>query len=312
VEIDTNSGHFLRLIRELVILIVGTLVLSALVTPSLYVGLDTALGGLPWPYSRVFDRVAMVAAVVILVLRRRHYELIHYRSQFISMVEAPRLKPIVLGFCLSFFLSLAALPFLVQQGTLVWSDHSTGALAWRFTKTLPAALLISLIEETFFRFFLFLSLRRYLPFIFAAGASSLLYAVVHFIQPEKSWAFSELEISTGFSYLALLLERFTYDGFLSAAFGLFMIGILLCMTVERSRSLLPALGLHAGWVATTKVIGRLVGAAPGFSYPPGAGRRYYLLTEEVSWIAIVIVGLVAYFIFTSRKSSLSDEQEQCP
>lgn len=296
-----HSEAFWRLCRELAILIFGTLILSSLVAPSLYVGLKSFYPELPWPYSRVFDRVAMVVAVAVFVLRRKHYNIAEYKNDFREYRrygERNSLIPLTLGFFLSLGLSMLALPFVVAEGDLQWSGHGAGDILFRFAKSIPAALLISIIEETFFRFFLFLSLRRFLPFFGAAVLSSLLYAVVHFIQPVKSWEFTELGISTGFSYLGLLLERFTQDGLLEAALGLFLIGLVLCFTVERTRSILPAIGLHAGWVTTTKVIGRLVDASAGFEYPAGAGRRYFLLTEEVTWLAIVLVGVISYFVFT--------------
>ncbi|MCI5065966.1 CPBP family glutamic-type intramembrane protease [bacterium] len=303
-----QAGDFWKLGRELVLLIGGTLFLSALVSPALYEVIGALFSEDPWPYSRVFDRVAMVVAAGMLWWRRKEYQLHRYRASFERFLTPPWVKPVIIGFFLSFCCSLAVLPLLVQGGTLVWSSHSSGEILWRFGKSIPAALLISLIEESFFRFFLFLSLRRYLPFLAAAALSSGLYAVVHFIQPVKSWGFSSLELTTGFQYLGLLLERFSYPGFLEAAFGLFLVGMVLCFTVERSRSLLPAIGLHAGWVTTTKVIGRLVGAAPGFEYPTGSGRRYYLLTDEFSWVAVILVGILSFILFRPRR----DCSEQKP
>ena len=297
---------FRKLVMELVILIAGALFISSLLTPSLFQFLRSIMGEDLWPYSRVFDRVIMVVAVVMLFLRRHHYGVAVYKKSLVGMLSKPRVKPLVVGFFLSFCLSIAALPIVVSGGTLVWSDNSTGVILWRFFKTLPAAAVISIIEEVFFRFFLFLSLRRYLPFALAAVLSSLLYSVVHFIQPVKTWEFTELSVFTGFEYLGLLLDRFTQEGFLPAAFGLFLIGMVLCLTVERSNSLLPALGLHAGWVTTTKVIGKLVESASWFDYPSGSGRRYYLLTHEFTWLTVCLVGLVAFLVFKKKSEKEAD------
>lgn len=306
----SESIAFQKLIFELSLLIVGTLLLSAAITPSLYVWIRSLWPELPWPYSRVFDRVIMVVAVVLFVLRRKHFQVGQYKEQLSVHLARPRLVPVVTGFLVTFLLSLSVVPLLVAGGTLQWSEHTLGDVALRLMKVIPAALLISLIEEVFFRFFLFRSLRQYLSFGTAAVLSSTFYSVVHFIQPVKTWEFTTLEFSTGFTYLGLLVGRLSEPGFFGAAFGLFLVGMVLCATLERTRSLLPVIGLHAGWVATVKVVGKLCDAAPAFQYPVGAGRRYYLLTEEYSWLAIVLVWLVTLILFRKVRNGNSSVREQ--
>ncbi|MGA1191103.1 MAG: type II CAAX prenyl endopeptidase Rce1 family protein [Bdellovibrionota bacterium] len=298
-EKDTASerGAFQKLLVELSLLIAGTLLISSVITPSLYVWVRSLWPEIPWPYSRVFDRVIMVVALSIFVLRRKHFQVKHYKEQLSIHLAKPRLIPVVIGFFVTFLLSLSVVPLLVAGGTLQWSENSFGQVALRLLKVAPAALLISIIEEVFFRFFLFRSLRQYLSFGVAAVLTSTFYSVVHFIQPVKTWEFTNLEFSTGFTYLGLLIGRLAEPGFVPAAFGLFLVGLVLCATIERTRSLLPVIGLHAGWVATVKVVGKLCDAAPGFEYPAGAGRRYYLLTEEYSWFAIVLVWLATLLLF---------------
>lgn len=306
-----EGSAFQKLLYELTLLIVGTLLISAVITPSLYVWIRSLWPELPWPYSRVFDRVIMVVAVALFILRRKHFQVRQYKAQISLHLAKPRLIPVITGFLITFLLSLSVVPLLVAGGTLQWSEHSFGQVALRLLKVIPAALLISIIEEVFFRFFLFRSLRQYLSFGIAAMLASTFYSVVHFIQPVKTWEFTTLEFSTGFTYLGLLIGRLSEPGFLAAAFGLFLVGMVLCATIERTRSLLPVIGLHAGWVATVKVVGKLCDAAPGFQYPVGAGRRYYLLTEEYSWFAIVLVWLATFVLFRNvgnRDSSVTERE----
>lgn len=298
--LEEERATFRKLLFELLLLVCGSLVLSALITPALFIWLQSVWPELPWPYSRVYDRVIMGVAVALFLLRRRHFHIEKYRDDFHLHVRGQKASPIILGFFTTFFLSLCVVPLLVSGGTLEWSDNSWGTVFQRLLKVIPAALLISFIEEVFFRFFLFRSLRQYLSFWWSAGLSSALYSIVHFIQPVKSWGFTELEFSTGFSYLGLLVGRVMEPGFLGASFGLFLVGVVLCSTLERTRSLLPVIGLHAGWVATVKIVGKLCDPALGFEYPSGAGRRYYLLTEEFSWLAIVLVWIVTYCVFRNR------------
>jgi membrane protease YdiL (CAAX protease family) len=309
----SEGAAFQKLLFELTLLIVGTLLLSAAITPSLYVWIRSLWPELPWPYSRVFDRIIMVVAVALFILRRKHFQVRQYTAQISLHLAKPRLIPVVTGFLVTFLLSLSVVPLLVAGGTLQWSEHSFGQIALRLLTVIPAALLISVIEEVFFRFFLFRSLRQYLSFGMAAVLASTFYSVVHFIQPVKTWEFTTLEFSTGFTYLGLLIGRVSEPGFLAAAFGLFLVGMVLCATIERTRSLLPVIGLHAGWVATVKVVGKLCDAVPGFQYPAGAGRRYYLLTEEYSWLAIVLVWLATFMLFRNvgnRDSSVTELEKE--
>ncbi|MEO8276176.1 MAG: CPBP family intramembrane glutamic endopeptidase [Thermoanaerobaculia bacterium] len=60
-----------RLLIAWTSLFAGSLALAAALSPAIFRGLIWALGRAPWPYSRVFDRVAMVIALSVLIAFRR-------------------------------------------------------------------------------------------------------------------------------------------------------------------------------------------------------------------------------------------------
>ncbi|MCB0320552.1 MAG: CPBP family intramembrane metalloprotease [Bdellovibrionales bacterium] len=304
-----------RFLTEIALLVLATLLLSALITPWVFYGLHSIVADFPWPFSRVFDRVAMGVALGIILLRRRYLRLDGLRGQIQPYLSFADLRPAgIQSFSIGCLLSLGSclllLPFIVQSGDLTWQQMSTQSLVLKFLKALPVGILVSCIEETFFRFVLFAMLRKSLPFLIAAGGSSLLYATVHFIQPVKSWAPSHFDPFSGLTYLSVIFTRYGEAGILEAGFGLFLVGIVLCLVVERTQSLIPSIGLHTGWVIAMKVIAIITTAQAGFSYPIGAGRRYFILTYAISWLAVCLVGLLAVSIFSRRSIHQIVEDDQ--
>jgi membrane protease YdiL (CAAX protease family) len=291
----------LYFLSAVTILIFTTLIFSAAIGPFVYYQILSFFPEVGWPYSRVFDRIAMAMALILVIIFRSHFRLTELLKDVRPHIAGKKFLPITKGFLLSFTISLALIWLIVNYGTLQWRTITAGAILYELAEAIPAALIISVIEEVFFRFFLFFSMRRYLSIPFAAVISSVLYSLVHFIQPVRSFQPDPNDWLTGFHYLVALGERYTLPGLLPAAIGLFLVGICLCLVVERSNSLLPAIGLHAGWVAAVKIIGKITEAVPGFEYPEGAGRRYYLLTHEESWLGIVLIGVIALIVFKPKE-----------
>ena len=54
------------MLRALVLLVAGALALACLLTPPLYSAIAGLYSEPPWPYSRVFNRVAMLCALTLL------------------------------------------------------------------------------------------------------------------------------------------------------------------------------------------------------------------------------------------------------
>lgn len=287
-----------KFLYNLILLIIFTLLISALITPKIFFTILKLVPDVTWPFSRVFDRVAMVVALLLIILFRNRFQLTTLLRDVSPYLKGHKFLTITKGLLLSFLVSLLMVILLVNFGTLNFSAITIGEFFVVLAKAIPAALIISIIEEVFFRFFLFYSLRRYLSFLSAAVFSSILYSILHFIQPVKTFQPDPNNLYfTGLDYLFALVERYTLPGILEAGFGLFLVGICLCLIVERTNSLLPAIGLHSGWVVAIKVIGKITEAPIGFEYPAGAGRRYFLLTEYLGWLGIIIVGVLAIFIF---------------
>ena len=292
-----SDASAVTVIFRIIALIFATLFISALVTPSIYVFLEWIYQREIWPYSRVFDRVAMLVVFLLIYRFRSFFYLRGLWADAKPYLSQQKFLLIALGAFISFSTSFALISLIVSGETLEWSSVSREVMAWKFAKAVPAALLISFIEELFFRFFLFLTFRKKMSFLPAAALSSIIYSFVHFIQPVKSWKLDDNTLMSGFEYLVVIFERYALPGIIPASIGLFLVGITLCYMVEKTSSLLPSIGLHAGWVYIMKIILTLTVAAEGFVYPQGSGRRYYLLTHEITWVSVVLVCGVSYLLF---------------
>jgi hypothetical protein len=110
-------------------------------------------------------------------------------------------------------------------------------------------------------------------------------------------------VTIGFEYLAAVFDRLLLPGVLPAFFGLFLVGVVLCIVIWRTRSLLLCLGLHAGWVIAIKLASFSTVKTANFAYAEGVGRRYFLVAEPLAWVSIVLVGVIVLWGFTKLWSS---------
>jgi len=127
-------------------------------------------------------------------------------------------------------------------------------------KVVPAALLISVIEESFFRVLIFRNLLKRCSVFSAVVLCSALYAVAHLIAPVKSFRYEEFSLLAGFHYLNTVVTRMTLPGAWQVFLGLFLVGIVLCGVMYRTNSLSLCIGLHAGWVIGLKMAKHLAWA----------------------------------------------------
>jgi membrane protease YdiL (CAAX protease family) len=111
----------------------------------------------------------------------------------------------------------------VWAGLVEW--HPAAPPVMQVAATAASALFFGASEEVLFRGFIYQTLRKGWGPGAAITASALFYAVLHFLRFDLAWT----QILTPFLGLALA-------------------GALLAWLAERTRSLAPAVGLHAAWV----------------------------------------------------------------
>lgn len=292
------------MLRALSLALLGTLIVSCLLTPAVYALIEASFDEAPWPYSRVFDRVVLVVLVVWLVYVRRSMELerlMPFARELGTRAAWRRLGGAALVSAAS---GLLVLPLVVAGPMLEWHpDRTVGELSLRLAALLPAALLIGLIEETLFRLVLFERMRRTWTTVGAALCSSLMYAAVHFVSPDKQYVFPGWSPTVGFEYLGAMAGKFLQPGVAGGIVGLTLVGLTLCLALVRSRSLALCVGLHAGWILAAKLGMKIARRAPEVEFPSGAGRRNFLVTQPVTWAAILLVAAGVWWLTVPRRSA---------
>lgn len=295
------------MLQAVIYLTIGTLFMASLTTPLFYEAIDMVLGESPWPFSRVYDRVAMLWIVLFLLLLRKSFDLRTLFTYVKGQCRKSQVPWLALGLILSFLGSMLLLPQYVEGSVFVWKDITYEKLFFRSLNVLPAALVISVIEEVFFRVVFFEKCRQHMPFLFAVIVTSMFYALVHFITPVKSWTYPGYSLFVGFEYLGAVAERIMAPGVLPAAFGLFLVGVVLCVVIYRTRSLLACIGLHSGWVLAVKIAAYMTVPNEGHTFTAGAGRRYFLVSEPYSWLLVIGVGVLYLSLYSLFSARISDD-----
>jgi uncharacterized protein len=111
------------------------------------------------------------------------------------------------------------------------------------------AIVVSLIEEIFFRGVLLGALRRRLPQTWALWILTTFFAVLHFLKPNPQQVVYPIHWTSGFKLLRHVFWQFHQPQLVLAGFvTLMLVGYILGYAVIKTRSLAFAFGLHAGWV----------------------------------------------------------------
>ena len=106
--------------RALLLLVVGGTFLSCVITPAVYSLLEAHMTAVPWPYSRVFDRVALVVACALVWRLRGHLRLGSLRPYYQHWRRRGEYRRLLLGLLLTCSTALLAVPFVVASGAMYW------------------------------------------------------------------------------------------------------------------------------------------------------------------------------------------------
>jgi len=183
-------------------------------------------------------------------------------------------------------LALAALAAAGFGARTLDLDHTGAEWIKHLRNAALAALLVGFLEELLFRGAMFGSLRRVGAFWSAALLSSMLYALLHFFERPESP--SRIEWNSGLLVLSQMLAGFTNWQMLVPGFiNLTLVGIMLALALERTRSLLFSFGLHAGFIFWVKSYGFVTRETAGADAWVWGTRKLY-----DGWVTGLILFLV--------------------
>lgn len=236
----------------------AVILLSGLLSPLIFSVVDSIAPD-RWPFKRVFNRVLMVAAVLCLI-------------PWLKFLGAFSLDALGLRLTRGWWKGLLYgwLIGLVHVGVLGVVHLWFGAREWnweltfgKFAGYILSGIAVGLIEEFIFRGALCLSLKQ-LPRRLLIGVvlvGSAFFALVHF--PHAQHLPGSVHSMSGLEMWTDLGRQFLDPGeVIQRWFGLWLVGVCLCIAALRTGSLWLSIGIHAGWVCGIKSNNRISDATP--------------------------------------------------
>jgi uncharacterized protein len=283
--------------------VAGSLAIACLVAPAVHSGLLVVIDGFTVPYSRVFNRVALLIALAMLWLLRGGLDFPLVAHAWRRESWARRSGLAAIGFFAAAVLALLVLPLIVAGGEVRWSPAPLSTNVLRMLRAIPGAIVASGIEEAFFRVIVFGGLALRASTAFAAVVSSVFYAAIHFLAPRHDFAYPGWSPLVGFEYFAGVLEAFVRPELLPGLAGLFVVGIALCLVYGRHGSFALCVGLHAGWFVAAKAGVHLLQIAPGAATAAVAGKRMFLVGHPWTWAAVGLAAFAVSVTVSRRRST---------
>jgi hypothetical protein len=187
-------------------------------------------------------------------------------------------------------LACLAVIILAAHGRQFSHDLTVSKLAVKLAGALATAVVVAVLEELLFRGALFGSLRKVFDWRVALVISSMVYAIVHFLQKgEISGAI------TWHSGLDLLPQKLAGFGDLNVVipgfFNLTLAGSMLALAYQRTGNLYFSMGLHAGWIFWLKFYGAITSPAP-------AASPWIWGSEKLvdGWLALVVLAVALWVL----------------
>ena len=233
----------------------GILILSAILAPLLH-------HFLPYSFPRIFNRIIMVSALLAVVI------FVRFRKEMFVRFGMDWRKDSRQLFWTGFLtVSVVLVLFTVTQllignAHVELRDYVGSKWVYKIVGCISGAFLIGIIEEFFFRGFIFTSLRDKafrgsIPL--AMIVTSLFYSALHFVSIRKPVISQDPGFLDSLKMIAAPIQSFAdWQAVWPAAIGLFLFGMVLNYCAVRTRSLYASIGLHAGAVFFVRTVGLFI------------------------------------------------------
>jgi membrane protease YdiL (CAAX protease family) len=155
-----------------------------------------------------------------------------------------------------------------------------------------AAVFVAVLEELLFRGALFGGLRAAHGWKVGLAASSLVFALVHFL--ERVELTGPVQWNSGLALLPPMLRGFAaFDRMIPAFLNLAVVGAILALAYQRTGNLYFSIGLHGGWIFWVKSFGFMSVETP-------AASQWFWGTGKLidGWMALA--GLVIALVLIMR------------
>jgi membrane protease YdiL (CAAX protease family) len=243
--------------------------------------------GFHLPFPRIFDRIVIAALLLAILWNARAFKLRRRLARGFAQPFA-NLTPALGGLAVA----IAAIAVLWMLAATIIDGAATVVVLSRAAAYLPAAILIAVIEEGFFRAFLLAGMESDFGRRGAIVASSAVYALAHLVRSPARFYLTGLEPAAGARNLVAALGQLAAPHIaVPAIVGLFLVGLILGAGFVQSGTVYFSIGLHAGlivglksWMVTDRA------ALPQWLFGFG---RFPLVSGAAAWaVAIVVLALV--------------------
>jgi membrane protease YdiL (CAAX protease family) len=255
-----------------------------------------AAAGFNFPFPRIFDRTIMAMLFATLALFAHRLKLIDYLHQGFRATRIGVWQ--ALG---GFALAAGAMTVLFALAAIAGGNLSGPVIAVSVLHYLPAAILIALIEEGFFRAFLLSGMEGDLGSFQALLASSAIFAIVHVIRSPARFYLTRFDLLAGAKALAAYAQRMIHPEVGLPLLGLFLLGLVLGEAFVVTRRAYCSLGLHVGFVLGAKTWRLAVGGGiPRWLAGPGSVP---LVAAPAAWVtsAIMLIMLPLWLRHTKQQ-----------
>jgi membrane protease YdiL (CAAX protease family) len=238
----SNTSHFtLTLVAALGLALVAAVIIAPIVAIAL------AAAGFNFPFPRIFDRVVTVAMFTATFLFAHRLKLLDLLRQ--GFRNTGRSAWQALG---GLALSAVAMGVLFGLAAIAGGIVRGPAIAASILRYIPAAIVIAVIEEGFFRAFLLAGMQGELGSSGALIASSAIFALVHVIRSPARFYLTRFEPMAGAKALTAYATRLIHSEVGPSLLGLFLLGLVLGEAFVLTRRAYCSLGLHVGFVLGAK------------------------------------------------------------
>lgn len=299
--------------KRLLVYLLLALALACVISPILSLGADWFMTQWPAlmpkriPFHRTFSRAFMISGIVLFILFR-HALFTAALKKLFALGCAAASRDFAHGLLLSLGSILVIFAAMIVAEVLVPSFRLTpSSMLSRLGGATAIAIFAGASEEVFFRGILFMGMVRHAYDLRAYILANLFYSAMHFIKPGNGYFLDQLDLTAGFRHLAYTFTPFLDPlALLPGLIGLWLVGVVLSLAVERTGHLYLAIGLHAGWVfglKTLPLVGDFPRAQLGWLF--GAGHPKFV-SGVVTWLAIIVTGVAVFYLTKNRAARSQD------
>lgn len=281
-------------LRKLLLYLAASVVLGALLAPLLFKAAHPLAARGIFPgitgqgFHRYFSRTVEVVAILLLWPLARSLK-VRSLAELGLQWDTRWPRRLTLGFFSAVSLMAAMSLVVFAFGGILFFPAEQRHIG-ELPKVIFTAGCVGFIEECIFRGAFLGLLQRSMPRNAALLASSLFFAVLHFIQPLASDIAPEnVTWASGLALIPEIFSQWKNPMLVAASFTtLLAVGCVLGWAMQRTRSLWLGIGLHAGWVFCVQGFGKFAFFAPGKLPWIGADIRIGL----APLVTVILTGVV--------------------